>query len=240
MRLLDFADLNGTILQFIVDGRHSNLLTNHNSALEQLLAKLAVTIIPTNFTGELSKQHPFFTVKQDDPIAVAVKLFTSSQAKVYRAVVLDASGAFNSIISQSDAIRFISTKLTDPTLKAITSKSLSELKLVQSQSEVVTIPGTATVLDALALLAKKHLSSVGVISSAAAASTGSAAAGSGGDAKSGGGGDDQAGKFLGAITHGNVKVREHFASLLLCSIRSYFAHTSMLCSVCCCYCYSTS
>jgi len=167
-RLLDFRDLAETILSFVQEQQ----LTNNNASLDEMLDKISIQIVSDNFHihGDLTKQQPFFCVKEDDKLYDAVKILThrTTQARVYRVVVLSSESkdsysksSFSTILSQTDAIRFIASQLGDSRVSQVTKKSLSELKLVQA--EIVSIQGDKQLLNALQIMIQRSLSSLAVV-----------------------------------------------------------------------------
>jgi len=174
-RLLDWTDISGVLLNFVKEGSRQEMLTDNNAALEALLEKVAVGIVPSQFheSCDLSRQRPFFAVRADDPLLSAVRMLSqrTTKTRVHRVVVLSSTPAeqnskaeFKSILSQSDAVKYIASKLTVPEVKALTAHKLSEFRQLVS-SDVASVSGATTVLDALSLLTRRRISSLAVISS---------------------------------------------------------------------------
>jgi predicted transcriptional regulator len=189
-RLLDFQDLAQTVLQFIEEGNKTNLLSN-NDKLDEMLEKITIRIIPDNhhLTGDLSKENPFFFVKENQPLLDAIHLFTKKTAysRVYRVCVLSptiseirSKSAFTGILAQSDAIRFIYKQLKTPALAAIAKKSLKELKLGCNNGKVLCVKSNKTVLEALKAMLQQHFNSVAVV-------------------------DDKSDKLIGSLTFANIQ-----------------------------------
>jgi len=162
-RFLDFKNLAQTVYQFIKEDKES---------AGKMMRKVDIKIIPVH-REDLTSQQPFFSVKDDEPLWNAVRFFTQKHThnKVYRLFVLSSSSSlvnlyslesFVSILSQSDAVRFLSQHLNDERIKTTSHKTLSELKLVQKVVSKVTV--SKPVFGALEIMLQRNISSLAVVS----------------------------------------------------------------------------
>jgi len=171
IRLLDFQDLAQTIVQFIEDGNKQNLLTTKGK-LDDMMDSITIQIVQDypHTSGDLTKEHPFFYVKQNESLLNAVHLFTKklSNVRVYRICVLSSDAtdirsksAFVGILAQSDAIKFVHSKLKSPSVSCIAKKSLKELHL--GDNKPVCVKSNKSVFEGLKTMLKHSYNSVAIV-----------------------------------------------------------------------------
>lgn len=85
---------------------------------------------------------------------------------VHRVCVLDSDRAFHGVISQSDALHFLSSRMDR--IAFVVDRTLQELGLVDLARPPLTVPGHATVLEALTQMNSASVSSIAVVDNSGA------------------------------------------------------------------------
>lgn len=121
------------------------------------IAGRAISLIPIKQVLNWSELDPIMAVEIHAPASNLIKIFSHG---FHRAAVFDKDQIVG-IVSQSDAVRYLSQHLHMGKLKDVGSKTLQQLGYGAAQLE--TISKTATVLEALKKMADKRVGQLAVI-----------------------------------------------------------------------------
>jgi CBS domain-containing protein len=150
----DFRDICALVVEFLSDA--SNLVKVDSDVSFSFLvgeATLDTAKIVSGIDGS------FVSVKESDSLIKAIGEFSKG---THRLAVVDETGSFVGVISQSDAIECIDsrTELLEPIL----GKTLEELGLARKTT--ITINWSVPVLEALKTMRAERVSSIGLIDEA--------------------------------------------------------------------------
>jgi len=127
----------------------ASYLAEHHKVGENVLQTPIETVMG------YSKKDPLFPLYVGSPIEALFKILASG---VHRCPVVDGAGEMTSMISQLDAIEFLSNHITK--LTTIANKTLSELGLLKP---VFSVKESESVIDCLKVLSQNKVSAVAVL-----------------------------------------------------------------------------
>jgi len=173
--MLDFKDLVAYVLEVFhkVPVEHSHAFEEQMEVTD--IVKRAVgnkNDVPVALVSNLSQRNPLVAIDQNAPVKNALLEF--QKGGVQRVVVVGSKGEsqnrFVGVLSQSTVAAFIASKLgklanprPEPGLWPNGDRTIEELGLVKGTGSVVSITQDETVIEALAVMHKNHVSSVAIV-----------------------------------------------------------------------------
>ncbi|CAG8487274.1 5417_t:CDS:2 [Ambispora leptoticha] len=163
--MFDWADVMSYLLIVL---KKKNIKEQQQKSEEQLtsefrdLIKLAIQCqpVPVKLASDLSNKNPFYSVIPETSLFQVVELFGSG---THRVAVVDADGNLKGILTQSTVINYLYQNVTHfPQIEGIFPKTVRELGI--GMGFVITAQANSNVLDALTMMNKNGLSSIGKLS----------------------------------------------------------------------------
>jgi len=133
------------------------------SANELQSLEIAGRAIAMEEVGEIinaSGKDPYVPIDEHNKVSLVVDLFAQG---IHRAPIADSAGEIIGTISQSDIIKYLSTKLHEGEMKHLGAKSVKELGL--AEKKVITTNIHDSILIAIENIVENAASCVGVIDS---------------------------------------------------------------------------
>ncbi|TPX55800.1 hypothetical protein PhCBS80983_g05009 [Powellomyces hirtus] len=155
--MFDYRD----VVTYVLVGLSKDIPLDESASMEfKELVRLARSRepVPVKLAADISHKNPFYSVLEQTHLLQVAELFSST---IHRVAVMDSNG-LKGIISQSTVIQYLYKNIEKfPDVQEVFAKSIRELGL--GTKAIIAVEGSATVLDALKLMAKHDVSSLAVL-----------------------------------------------------------------------------